>query len=151
MAAADEASFLKADALPALKKMLRDSDSAVRYWAVLGILMRGKEAVQQNMKEMHGALGDDSPSVRVVAARALSQYGEKTDLDKALSVLLELARYKDESGGVALMAINAIDALDKNATGAIEQIKQLKPVSGQRTAGEYVARVAQDILANLHE
>src|SRR5439155_3650351 len=49
---AELASMLKPDALPALKLRLNDSDSAVRYWAALGMLMRGESGV----RAAHGEL-----------------------------------------------------------------------------------------------
>ena len=45
MAMADLASRLEPAALPELVSALKDDDSAVRYWAALGILMRGQDAV----------------------------------------------------------------------------------------------------------
>src|SRR5262245_3925665 len=39
---AELASILDPSAVPELKQALRDSDSAVRYWAALGLLMRGE-------------------------------------------------------------------------------------------------------------
>ena len=41
------ASSLDPTALPALKSALGDADSAVRYWAVLGHLMRAAERLVQ--------------------------------------------------------------------------------------------------------
>jgi len=43
---AELASGLRTDAVPALGAALREQDSAVRYWAALGFLMRGRDVVR---------------------------------------------------------------------------------------------------------
>lgn len=68
LAAAELASMLRPDALPELKKLLDDDDSAVRYWAATGLLMRGREAVASSRAALERALKDDSPCVRIPAA-----------------------------------------------------------------------------------
>lgn len=63
--AAELASSLKPEALRRLKKALGDKDSGVRYWAALGILMRGREAVASNRLELaRAATGDTNASSR---------------------------------------------------------------------------------------
>src|SRR5262249_53717061 len=69
--AADLASLLKPESLPGLKASLQDADSAVRWWAALGILMRGKAGLEGAKGELEKALADGSPYVRAVAAEAL--------------------------------------------------------------------------------
>ncbi|MBM4047388.1 MAG: sulfatase, partial [Planctomycetes bacterium] len=80
MATAEQASSLKPEALAELKKAFQDTDSAVRYWAAMGVLMRGQRAVESAHAELHKALADESPSVRIVAAHALGQFGSDADL-----------------------------------------------------------------------
>lgn len=151
MATAELASSLKADALPELKKAFQDPDSAVRYWAAMGILMRGKTAVELAHKELCTALTDESPSVRIVAAQALGQYGSQADLGKALPVLLELASCEKNSVYVSLMALNAIDYLDGRAASAVEAIKALptKPKPEDQRPGYGVGPLVEKILADL--
>jgi arylsulfatase A-like enzyme len=112
---ADLASSLKPDAAAPLLERFNDGDSAVRYWAAMGILMRGAGAVRESRAALHRALGDSSPCVRIVAAEALGRYGEANDLDKSLAVLLELAPGDRNGIYVAMMALNAIDALGEKA------------------------------------
>ncbi|HVW36091.1 MAG TPA: sulfatase-like hydrolase/transferase, partial [Pirellulales bacterium] len=88
-AMAELASMLKPEALPKLKQALVDadaagSDSAVRYWAALGILMRGESGVESAHAELTRALSDASPYVQIVAAEALGRYGNEQDLQKIL-------------------------------------------------------------------
>jgi arylsulfatase A-like enzyme len=66
--AAELASMLRPDAVPSLKADARDDDSAVRYWAALGLLMRGRDGVLAAQRELSAALNDASPYVRIAAA-----------------------------------------------------------------------------------
>jgi uncharacterized sulfatase len=88
--AAELASNLDPAATPQLKKMLKDKDSAVRYWAVMGFLMRGTDAVNMGKTRLRKSIQDQSPYVRIAAAQALAQHGSDADLKSALSVLESL-------------------------------------------------------------
>jgi len=57
--------------LPALVRSLNDEDSAVRYWAALGLLMRREKGVQPAHAALTRALEDRSPYVRIAAAEVL--------------------------------------------------------------------------------
>ena len=151
MAAAELASSLKPEARAELKKMLQDDDSAVRYWAALGILMRGPDAVSAAKQDLHKAMTDASPYVRVIAAEALGRYGDRQDAERALAVLLELAPADTNGVFVSMLALNALDALDDKAQGALETIKKLPTRAKQappRTGG-YGARLMKKIVADL--
>jgi arylsulfatase A-like enzyme len=137
---AELASSLNADALPDLKTALKDSDSAVRYWAALGMLMRGKEAVATTMEELRRSLADTSPYVRIVAAEALERFGTDTDLKKALLVLLELAPVDKNGPYVSMYALNAVDSLGRKAASARAAIAALP-----RTDRSVPGRMAQNI------
>ncbi|MDD4871763.1 MAG: sulfatase-like hydrolase/transferase [Kiritimatiellae bacterium] len=91
MAMAENASSLKPDDLPQLKSGLEDSDSAVRYWAVLGFVMRGTSAVNSVRDELCSLLTDKVPSVRIAVTRAFGLYGNNEDLELILPVLEKLA------------------------------------------------------------
>jgi len=128
-----------------------DNDSAVRYWAAMGILMREKEAVKQTRNKLLEALSDESPSVRVIAAEALGRYGTDADAAKALEVLLELADIEKNSAFVSMLAVNAIDAMDERAGSARDRIAAL-PSNAKRNiprAGKYVSRLLTKTLADL--
>lgn len=113
---AEAASMLNPEALPALQNALeKDADSAVRYWAALGIRMRGKETVTASEGLLRKALHDQSPYVRIVAAEALGLYGPDAGLDESLAVLLELADLSRQGYYIAVSALGAIDALGTRA------------------------------------
>lgn len=151
VATAELASSSKPNVLPQLKRAFRDEDGAVRYWAALGVLMRGQTAVASAHEELDAALADSSPSVRVIAAQALGQYGDESDRERALSVLLKVPG-DDESGGyAALLAVNAIDALDTKVAVSADSLREIaaraKKYKGM--AEGYIGRVVEKILADL--
>jgi uncharacterized sulfatase len=133
---AELASLLEPDAVPALRKGLRDDDSAVRYWAALGILMRGKKGVEAAHDDLQAALKDRSPYVRVVAAEALGRYGSEADLKQGLAVLVGLANAEDNSVFVAMAALNALDALGDKVSPVADEIKKL-PEKGKVPDARY--------------
>jgi arylsulfatase A-like enzyme len=149
MAMAGTASMLDASATPELVKGLADADSAVRYWAAMGILMRGPAAVSMTAPALRKALADGSPSVRIAAAEALGRYGAAADLAPALEALIELANLGKNRQWVALAALNAIDSLGAKAAPLAARIKALprqRPDTPKRLA-EYVPRLLEDIVA----
>jgi uncharacterized sulfatase len=153
MAAAEAASSLKPEALPELKKAFADEDSSVRYWAAMGILVRGEPAVKEAKAELHKALGDPAPCARIAAAWALGQYGSPADVEKALPVLLDFASYEENGVYLSLLALTAIDYLDQRAASAIDTLKALpKNVKPEdRRPGYGIAPLIEKILADLAE
>jgi uncharacterized sulfatase len=142
--AADLASSLRPGVDAQLAKAMSDSDPAVRYWGVMGALMRGAEAVKSNHAAISKALDDASPSVRIAAAEALGRYGAEADLQKALGALIRLANPVENNAYVAIAALNAIDALGPKAAPLKEQISSLPtedPKAPARVRSEYTNRL----------
>jgi len=151
-AMAELASMLEPEALPALKQALADAgaadaDSAVRYWAALGILMRGKAGVESAHAELTRALGDASPYVQIVAAETLARYGDEGDLQTALPLLAAHADWAKNDVFVSMAALASLDALGAKAAPLAEQIKAL-PDKGPAPDGRYssyVPRLLEDL------
>jgi uncharacterized sulfatase len=120
---ADLASMQRPEDTPRLVPALSDDDSAVRYWAAQGLLMRGKDAVSAARAELTKALADPAPSVRIAAAEALGRYGEGADVEKALAVLSELAPLRKNGVYVSLQALNALGELGSRAAPALPVIR----------------------------
>ena len=147
LAMADAASMMKPDAPAQLSAGLKDGDSAVRYWAAMGMLMREQSAVTAGRDELRTALKDEAPAVRIVAARALGLYGNDEDLKLALALLRELISPEKNGLYVSLEALNAVDALGKKAASladAIRAMPQQGSFANQRTNG-YVPRLVEHI------
>jgi len=152
-AAAEIATMRDAASLPAIKKNLKDTDSAVRYWAATGILNRGPAVVADSRGELTTALTDDSPYVRIAAALALGRHGDQVDQRRAVGCLLEIAPWTpDGDVFVSIAAQNAIDKLDHKAAHARNTIKAF-PTQGGRSPDKryngYVRSLLKKTLADL--
>jgi uncharacterized sulfatase len=151
-AMADLASSLKSDALSQLTAGLRDKDSAVRYWAALGLLMRGSNAVAQSRDSLRESLSDKSYSVRVIAAEALGRYGDADDVRLALPVLADAADISKHGVFVSMLALNAVDAMDDKAAPirqAVQQLPKAAPSVPGRMKG-YVPGLIKKTLADFN-
>jgi uncharacterized sulfatase len=146
---AEVASMLKPDATSTLQQHLKDDDSAVRYWAVSGMLMRGRGATESAHADLVAALHDPSAYVRIAAAEALGRYGRDADLKAALNVLLELGPLDRNSVFVSMAALNALDALGDKAASEVMIINKM-PVNGKvpdPRYSSYVPRLLEDLQA----
>jgi uncharacterized sulfatase len=150
MAMADLASLMKPNVLPQLKNGLKDDDNAVRYWAAMGLLMRGAKVVNSTRNELRAALKDESPSVRIVAAQALGQYGPDENVNMVLEVLLELASIDNNDFFVTVPALNAIDALEQRAKPIKDKIAALPKNSTKVSSrnSSYIPDLINKILAD---
>lgn len=144
LATAQLASSIQPGVTARLTKAMQDPDSGVRYWGVMGVLMRGGEEVTKTSAELRKVLHDRSPSVRIAAAEALGRYGTQEDVDSVLPLLIKLADSVENGSYVAMQALNAIDALGKKAAPLREQLKNLPmadPKSPARVNREYTTNL----------
>jgi uncharacterized sulfatase len=151
-AAAELASSLKPEAAPALKKLLTDTDSAVRYWGAIGLYMRGASVVSGAHTALAAALKDPSPYVRIVAAEALGQFGPPADLTTALPLLISLADWSKNDVFTALAALHAIESLGQKKYAAARETILALPASGPSPDSRYAAyipRILGDLRASL--
>jgi arylsulfatase A-like enzyme len=125
LATAERASNRQSEEIPALRKALDDPDSAVRYWAVTGFLIRGADAVGDARTSLRHALQDPAASVRIAAAEALAQHGDSSDLTVALPILLDHANVENHGLYAAIAALNALDELDHKVAPHIDTIRDL--------------------------
>jgi uncharacterized sulfatase len=148
---ADRASMQRPEDTPKLKQSLGDADSAVRYWAALGMLMRGKDAVASAKSELHQCLADPAPSVRIAAAEALGKHGDDRDAEKAVAALAELAPLKKGELFVSVEALNALGELGPRAAPALPAL--CRAAEGVQAVPQrnrdYVPRLVQKLLADL--
>jgi len=103
--------------LPALVDFLKDEDSAVRYWAAVGLEALGPEAspAQEALKK---ALGDSCPNVRFTAAGILCRLGSSDD---ALPVLAQ--GLLDPREVVVLPAARTLQMLGDKARPLVRQME----------------------------
>ena len=126
---ADLASRGGADSASRLVDSLSDSDSAVRYWAAMGLLIRGAAGVQAGHAALVAALADRSPPVSIVAAEALCRYGAHDDRRVALETLASHCDWSQNDVFTAIAALNAVDACGEKAVALMPRIARL-PAAG---------------------
>ncbi len=144
LAAADLASGMQPGVTARLETLMSDPDNAVRYWGVMGALMRGKDEVTKLQGPLRKCLADDSPHVRIPAAEALGLYGTERDIQTVMPLLLELANSPRHGSYAAIHALNAIDSLAQKAPPWKAQILALPtvdPASPERIRTEYTAKL----------
>jgi arylsulfatase A-like enzyme len=149
LAVAELASNLDAAAAPELARLLReDSDSAVRYWGALGLLMRGGAAVREQAGALRAALADASSDVRLTAAQALGLHGSDADLRSALDILADLVEPKKNGVLTAVPALAAIEALGERAKPlhAVIAAMAVEGAMPDKRYQGYVARLIAHIL-----
>lgn len=93
---------------------LSHSNTIVRYWGVMGLLMRKTDGGKSGAPLLLKLLSDESPSVRVAAAEALGTFGTPEDLSKSLEVLLA-ASISQGNTAIAIEALNVVDRLGEKA------------------------------------
>lgn len=128
LAAAELASSLKPRSVPALRGMLKDSDSAVRHWAALGLLMRGEEAVSAARDDLLALHADQAAYPRLTAAHALAAFGKEEDLGPAVGTLLDAANQDHQPLFENLWAWNALDDLGAKVEPWLEDLRELNAV-----------------------
>jgi hypothetical protein len=148
---AELASSLDIKATPALIKALGDADSAVRYWAASGLLMRGAAAFEAAAPALRKALGDSGPYVRAVAAESLVRYGAGDDASKALAVLADLAPADKNGAYVSLWALITIDDLGDKAKSILPKIKNcsVEDTHAAKRAQGYPGRLMEKLQAGV--
>ena len=138
--------------IPRLRKALESDDySAVRYWAAMGLLIRGKTAVQSSREILLKAVNDPSPSVSIMACEALAKHGLASDLDVSMPLLVEWSNLDRHSLYVSMLALNVIDDLDSRVEPWKADIKAL-PATQENLHGRlqgYVPRLLEKIIADL--
>ena len=151
LAAAELASSFDED-IQGLVGLSGDPTPAVRYWAAMGLLMRGQTAVTSARMQLRNCLvNDKSPSVRIVAANAIAKFGKPVDSKEALKALVELADVSKQSTHVAISALGAIDDLDDKVLPVLGSIKKLprEPSTNNPRYNKYIARLLDNTLADL--
>ncbi len=152
MSAARSAGDIENTTPGTLETLTEDEDSAVRYWGVLGFLMRGEEAIAGNAARLMEIMEKDpAPAVRIAAAEALGRFGPEGGLDSVLEVLLTYADAEQHGLYLAMQALNAIDHMDTRAASAKDAVSALpdRDPDAHGRMGNYVLRLKEKILMDL--
>jgi N-sulfoglucosamine sulfohydrolase len=98
--------------------LTKDTDPAVRYWAAVGLHALGRLA-DRATPALLAALSDRSAAVRIEAARALAELGER---ERALALLTKELEGADQRA--ALRAARALQMLGPAARPALPAMKR---------------------------
>jgi uncharacterized sulfatase len=132
--------------------MLHKEDSAIRYWAAMGLLVRPAVLSDETVRAaLRAAMDDKSKNVQVLAAEALGRFGANQDLPAAVERLVELSNIEKHGLYVSMFALNSLDQLNEKASGAADEIRALpKTVKSvpQRLSG-YVPRLLEEVVRDL--
>lgn len=149
---ADWASRGDDEHLATLVERLADADGAVRYWAAMGILMRGAAAVSQHREALHRLLEDSSWDVRVAAARALALHDPiASGRQLAQEWLVKWCHGERYGLFTAVAALQAVEALGERGKAWVESIQRLPDeVTGVHPRmAEYFPRMKRNVLQQL--
>jgi uncharacterized sulfatase len=149
--AAELATSLRTSDLPKLASLLKnDKDSAVRYWAAIGLLAQNEAGVEAAHDALVAALGDKSPIVRITAAEALGRFGNEADTRAALDVLVHFAR-PEANVYLGVAAWNALDYLDGRARPVLNILENIppEPLEADLRVNGYGIRLKKATLAGL--
>lgn len=148
---AELASDLKSGQIDKLLQGLQDSDSAVRYWAVTGILARGQKAYDAAREPILHALDDPAPSVQIVAAWTVGRYGSPEELQRALDVLKVFVDYEGKGPYLSMLALNALNDLGTKSEPVKSVVESFNPEIRREHGrlGENLFKLKRSILAKL--
>jgi N-sulfoglucosamine sulfohydrolase len=109
--AADLASRAAAGSFDKLLALRTHPDSAARFWAANGLLIRAEdqEHREECVKAARSMLVDPSPYVRCLANEALASFGNEHDRRPAINGLVEMANADRNHMFVAMQALNSLD------------------------------------------
>jgi uncharacterized sulfatase len=130
-------------ALADLTAHLDDADSAVRYWAAVGMAALGPSA-KPATGALKTALRDPAPNVRLAAAEALCNLGSEKE---AVPVIVEGLEHED--GWVRLCAAITTVAVGRKAAAAIPQIRSTMADERKHQATLYVQWALKHALEKL--
>ncbi|MCA9077220.1 MAG: sulfatase-like hydrolase/transferase [Planctomycetaceae bacterium] len=151
---AELASSLAPEATSELVDDLSHPNVVVRYWAALGLLMRGEEAVSVAHEPLVDALEDPSEAVKIVAAEALARYSDEPDDQvQTLTILITRANMQRFGLYTSMAALNALDDLDHKVDPQLQQLKNLPRESSDvpPRLEKYVSRLLDRILTELED
>jgi uncharacterized sulfatase len=150
-AAAEYASSLEPTSVPELVRMLDSKDSAVRYWAAIGLLAHEQAGGAASLAKLRSiAMSDESLDVCLIAAEALGRVGDEADVKAALEVLLDFAGHETDYY-LRIAAWNALDAMDEKARPVLSELKKVSPkhTGVPSRCGEYIPRLKEKTLRDL--
>lgn len=119
-----------ASTLPAddgLLAMLQDPEPGVRYWGLMGLLIRHQRSEKISTAGLEAMIEDESPSVQIVASQLFVLAGEPRQVKSGLSKLLVLAQPEQSGVLTSISALTAIEALGKDGASLWPTLLKIDP------------------------
>ena len=140
-----------ANAVPVLLKGLEDQDSAVRYWAAMGLWIRGTDTVRANLAALEPHLNDPATAVQIVTAETLGEFGSPQQQAMAVKQRVNLADQRQHDVYTSILALNALDDLGEKSQPVRDQIATLpnKTDATPDRMSSYAVRLIDKIVADL--
>jgi uncharacterized sulfatase len=142
LAAADLASDTTNPGWNRFPRLLTHREPGVRYWAALGLMLRGTEAVSGCRAKLISSLDDESPAVRTMAAEALLRTGVAEGTPAADVLLASCA--VSPNPALPIQALNALDDLETVGLDLFRKLPEtdddVKPRKS-RNDGDYRVRL----------
>lgn len=121
-----------------LTAALDHKNEAVRYWAAISLGNNDElKTHTTSIKKLNALLGDETPAVRIAAARALCKADQ---FEEPVTVLTKELNYENE--WVRLLAAQVLDEIGDNARPAEDQLQRRI----DDDSNKYVVRVANRAL-----
>ncbi len=145
---ADHAANFDTGSVEELVKALDHESASVRYWGVLGLMVRGEQAVKANLSNLEGLANSDSASaVKLAAGEALATFGDEKSQQIGIQTLMRSANLDACDFYTAIHALNAIDRLDEGIEFDSEKLQSLPRTTKVLNRGtDYVQRLLEKIL-----
>jgi uncharacterized sulfatase len=125
-------------------KMLSDDVAAIRYWALIGILIDGESSFNKHEANVAKLVNDSSFAASIIAAELTAAFADQDQQQEALKKLLHLADYRNSNALGAITALNSIERLGDKAAAVRDQLKLLPKVDPGFPRGKsYIARMLQ--------
>lgn len=140
--------------LATIRSSLSDVDPFVRYWAAMGVVIRGADAAAATRPDLLRLLGDPEPGPRIVAAEALARFGQPDDRRRAIAQLVSDGNPVEHGEFPALLAaysLNQVENLPAEVRDAVQAWPATPPGPGRtlRSREDYLPRLKQAIAADL--
>lgn len=135
--------------MPHIMNGLKDQDAAIRYWAVLGVLIRGEKAFDVASDLINSGLNDENPVVRIAASKTLVEFGSEAEVQDALTTLLELVPADKINAFASIAALNILSEMDEKYHDQILPVLKNMEVIDHHLPdrpNDYVFRIVESIL-----
>jgi uncharacterized sulfatase len=135
-----------------LQKSLTDGDPIVRYWAAMGMVIRGRTAVMAAVADLQNLLADAEPGPRIEAAEALGRFGPPALRARAVEVLMQAADATKSGGFVshlALYTLNQFTDLTEEERTRVQSIPTADPPNELHRGGNYGNTIKTAIMNNV--